>query len=110
MPRVAMELMRHSDLRLTMKVYTDATCLPTTAAIDSLPGLNKPCSHRRSQKMFPVCPSKSQVVTVDNQAPSSERVGNKGDCRCLSQIVAKRKLAASLGLEPRFCSIPDWSK
>jgi len=38
-PRVAMELMRHSDLRLTMNVYTDPTHLPTAAAIDSLPSL-----------------------------------------------------------------------
>lgn len=66
MPRVAMELMRHSDLRLTMKTYTDATCLPTAAAIDSLPGLSKACSHRRSQEMFPDSPSKSQVVRVDS--------------------------------------------
>jgi hypothetical protein len=28
-PRVAMELMRHSDMRLTTKTYTDAMSLPT---------------------------------------------------------------------------------
>ena len=38
-PRVAMELMRHSDMKLTMKTYTDAGKLPTRAAIDSLPSL-----------------------------------------------------------------------
>lgn len=38
LPRVAMEAMRHSDIRLTMKFYTDVTQLPTTAAIASLPG------------------------------------------------------------------------
>ncbi len=37
-PRVAMELMRHSDMRLTAKIYTDAMQLPTAAAIQSLPG------------------------------------------------------------------------
>jgi integrase len=36
-PRVAMELMRHSDMRLTAKIYTDAMQLPTAAAIQSLP-------------------------------------------------------------------------
>ena len=38
-PRVAMELMRHSDMKLTMKTYTDAGMLPTAAAIKNLPSL-----------------------------------------------------------------------
>ena len=41
MPRVAMELMRHSDLRLTMKIYTDATCLPAADGINRLPSLTQ---------------------------------------------------------------------
>lgn len=35
--RTAMEVMRHSDLRLTMSVYTDAEKLPTLEAIEKLP-------------------------------------------------------------------------
>ena len=38
-PRVAMELMRHSDIRLTMKTYTDSGLLPTAGAIKNLPSL-----------------------------------------------------------------------
>ncbi len=38
-PRTAQELMRHSDIKLTMGVYTDATMLPTAAAIQSLPNI-----------------------------------------------------------------------
>jgi integrase len=38
-PRVAMELMRHSDIKLTMKIYTDPSQLPTAAAVASLPAL-----------------------------------------------------------------------
>ena len=38
-PRVAMEMMRHSDLRLTMKTYTDSTLLPTEDVADKLPRL-----------------------------------------------------------------------
>ena len=41
-PRVAMELMRHPDLRLTMKIYTDASMLPTADGIDRLPSLTLP--------------------------------------------------------------------
>ena len=44
-PRVVMELMRHSDIRLTMKTYTDASRLPTDEAIKSLSSFN-PASHR----------------------------------------------------------------
>lgn len=38
-PRVVMELMRHSDIKLTMKIYTDAGKLPLAAAVSSLPAM-----------------------------------------------------------------------
>ncbi len=41
-PRVAMELMRHSDIKLTMKIYTDGSQLPTAAAVASLPAFTLP--------------------------------------------------------------------
>ncbi len=34
-PRIAMELMRHSEIGLTMKVYTDPRLLPLAAAIEA---------------------------------------------------------------------------
>ena len=39
-PRVVMEAMRHSDMRLTMKLYTDAGQLPVGAAVARLPWNN----------------------------------------------------------------------
>ena len=36
-PRAAMELMRHSDMRLTTKTYTDATALPLFDEMEKLP-------------------------------------------------------------------------
>ena len=36
-PRVVMEAMRHIDLKLTMKLYTDAGQLPVGAALARLP-------------------------------------------------------------------------
>lgn len=36
-PRVAQEVMRHSELSLTMRTYTDAGALPTLDAVNSLP-------------------------------------------------------------------------
>lgn len=38
-PRVVQELMRHSDMKLTMKIYTDAGQLPLSDAVNRLPGL-----------------------------------------------------------------------
>jgi len=40
--RTCMELMRHSESRLTEKVYTDASHLPLQAALDRLPSLKLP--------------------------------------------------------------------
>jgi integrase len=39
-PRVAMELMRHSDMRLTARTYTDASLLPMSDALEKLPRFN----------------------------------------------------------------------
>lgn len=39
--RLAQELMRHSDPRLTANIYTDTTCLPTFDAVKSLPWLTE---------------------------------------------------------------------
>lgn len=36
-PRVVLEAMRHSDLKLTMKIYIDAGQLPVGAALKRLP-------------------------------------------------------------------------
>ncbi len=36
-PRVVMELMRHSDIKLTMRIYTDAGQLPLADAVAKLP-------------------------------------------------------------------------
>jgi len=38
-PRVAMELMRHSDIRLTMGDYTDETILPLAREVGRVPSL-----------------------------------------------------------------------
>jgi integrase len=40
-PRVPMEIMRHSDMRLTAKTYTDAGLLPVADAVLKLPFLGK---------------------------------------------------------------------
>lgn len=39
-PAVAMTIMRHRDIRLTLEVYTDEGLLPTSAAMGALPSLS----------------------------------------------------------------------
>jgi integrase len=41
-PRVAMEVMRHSDMRLTSKTYTDAGLLPVWDSVAKLPSFTDP--------------------------------------------------------------------
>ena len=41
-PRTTMELMRHTDLRLTMIVYTYPSILDTAGAVEDLPDLARP--------------------------------------------------------------------
>jgi integrase len=45
-PRTAQEIMRHSDIRLTMETYTDAKMLDVSEALDSLPSLTRKADRR----------------------------------------------------------------
>ncbi len=62
--RVAMELMRHSDSKLTTQVYTDAGMLPIWDAVGTLPMFND------TQKLFETSQSASARVRLD---PGKER-------------------------------------
>src|ERR1700722_13463143 len=53
-PRIAMEIMRHSDIKLTTKTYTDAGLLPLAETVINLPSLTKssePDSQIDSQRL-----------------------------------------------------------
>jgi hypothetical protein len=65
--RTVMELMRHSDPRLTVKTYTDANMLPVSDAIVALTNFaasNKD-SQIDSQKLVRQCPALSATVSVE---------------------------------------------
>jgi hypothetical protein len=40
-PAIAMKIMRHRDIRLTLEVYTDEGLLPVAAAMSALPSLTQ---------------------------------------------------------------------
>lgn len=87
-PFIAQRLMRHSDIRLTTRVYADDSQLPTAHALSKLPSLSlddllppgqdPQCSQKRSQPVVPASPRVSQPDTppdledwpevLDNQA------------------------------------------
>ena len=56
-PREAMELARHSDMRLTMKTYTDTAQLPLAATVRRLPSIGD--SHIDSQTLVADSPAMS---------------------------------------------------
>ena len=66
---LAMAIMRHSDPKLTAKVYTDAGKLPLAEAVGNLPGLMeepKGCTPKRTPKMVAEGRDLSQdVANVD---------------------------------------------
>ena len=69
--RTVMELMRHSDMRLTAKTYTDAHMLPVSEAVLKLPPLRvaKSNSQIDSQGLVPESLSLSENVPPKSQEP-----------------------------------------
>jgi hypothetical protein len=62
-PRVAMEAMRHSDIRLTTKTYTDTGLLPVSDAVAKLPSFSSP-QGKDSQRDSQSLPRASQALSI----------------------------------------------
>ena len=78
-PRTAQQAMRHSDIRLTMKTYTDPRLLDVAGAVDALPNLSlesitATASLRRTgtDEALLVAPSVAPMV-----APNTVQTGQK---------------------------------
>ena len=63
-PRVVQELMRHSDIKLTMKIYTDPSQLPLGSALESLPLLHLKIGGREDDGKQPEFRSPPQKLSV----------------------------------------------
>ena len=104
--RVIMELMRHSDMRLTAKVYTDAGMLPTGDAVMKLPALvmgSKSDSQIDSQKLVTDGLSVSRPVQVIETANVAKTLINRGFEADLSHAVPvcpKGEMVRDAGFEP----------
>jgi integrase len=73
-PREAMELARHSDMRLTMKTYTDAAALPLAATVRGLPAFDD--SHIDSQTLVAGGQSVSPSVISVKAIKVGKIIGN----------------------------------
>jgi integrase len=77
--RTVMELMRHSDMRLTAKTYTDANMLPISDAMALLTrfAASKQDSQIDSQKLVPASPSLSASVLLNAGETKLLSAGNE---------------------------------
>jgi hypothetical protein len=86
--RVAMSLMRHSDRRLTDKVYTDESLLGTGSAIEVLPSYTQGLSQILSQNSVPKCRGVSPCVTSVNAEDMRQSLVNIDEGHVLTHSVA----------------------
>jgi integrase len=96
-PRVVMELMRHSDMRLTHKTYTDATSLALFTELEKLPS---PLASLNSGFSGP---EKGKSDQTGVAAKSAEVVVFRGETTHLAAAVPdcpNVKLAERVGFEP----------
>lgn len=73
-PRVAMEFMRHGDMRLTMKVYTDPTLLETFRVAEELPRFAGPESSADQMRA-----TWTDGKVMDSQKDTQNRVQRRPD-------------------------------
>jgi integrase len=99
--RFAMKLMRHSDIKLTAKVYTDETQLPIYDAVKNLPRLREP---NYTQIRAQISGAEGQNVA----RPGAECEGTKSDstlvnggvCLGLAPLDVKKEMERAKGFEP----------
>jgi len=82
--RVAMALMRHSDRRLTDKIYTDENLLGTWAAFDSLPNFGERASQIASQILGASRQTVAQAVTTGGGVNGDRILANIGESHVLT--------------------------
>jgi hypothetical protein len=99
-PREAMELARHSDMRLTMKTYTDAAQLPLAATVRGLPAFDD--SQIDSQTLVADRPAVSPSVIGLKTMKIGRTVENIDESRNLTPVVAichSEQISGDLGFE-----------
>jgi hypothetical protein len=84
--RIAMEVMRHSDPKLTAKIYTDAGMLPTWDAVGCLPMFND--TEIDTEELVESGQYPSASVIRSKEIAKSLTVGNEETSRVGTTVVA----------------------
>jgi integrase len=100
--RFAMKLMRHSDIKLTAKVYTDEMQLPIYDSIKGLPRLmnGKDSTQIRTQISGAEGQNVAQADAMNGGAKPHETIDNVSVCPILSLPVAAAGMERVKGIEP----------
>jgi integrase len=106
-PSVAMQLMRHTDPRLTMGTYTDASLLPLAAALEKVPSLGSSLiSSLHAGKTCPKVSRAGKGREVQSETKGTESVAFRGDLAPVVQHSPKTLLADREGFEPSVSFTP----
>jgi integrase len=104
LPRVAMEFMRHSEMRLTNKTYTDVAHLPLAEAADMLPQFSKGKSTQKGTQETGVVGHKLALAGINQiRAGEQKSIDSKGESHLLSLAGTDRQeteLVHASGVEP----------
>jgi len=105
-PRVIMELMRHSDMRLSNSTYLDASLLPTFTEMEKLPSPGaSPKPDKNGQNL-------AKVVQSGIEPTNGKVVAFRGETVPLAKAVPSwetAKMAEREGFEPPVpCGTPDF--
>jgi integrase len=106
-PSVAMQLLRHTDPRLTMGTYTDASLLPIAAALEKVPSLGS--SLISSLHAGKTCPNVSKTGKgrkVQRETKAAESEGFRVDLALVVHDGPKALLADREGFEPSVSFTP----
>jgi hypothetical protein len=108
--RIRMEVMRHSDAKLTNRVYVDSAQLPTASAMQSLPSITtgnaQSDAQPDAQTLVPVSLSECGPVISHEAGNQVEGLQNKGVSRDQSaEVVGSRNTENGSGDRARTCNI-----
>ena len=103
--RIAMKLLRHSDIKLTTLIYTDESQLPVYESVKNLPSLGG-CAQIRAQIPGETGQNVSQPDATDLSELALQPVEDDGDCRNKSRVVAVGQKTVREGFEP---SVAFWT-
>ncbi|MBU4211436.1 MAG: tyrosine-type recombinase/integrase [Verrucomicrobia bacterium] len=98
--RIAMEMMRHSDVKLTAIDYTDPSQLPMKDTINRLPSYAEPMSHILSQSLVRDGQNESLAVTKKIAANHEQTPVDITQGHDVTSPVTSGKMAYLAGVEP----------